>query len=404
MLWLLLAPVLSSDGWAQEAFRASLAGQAAAEARQLAAANQRFNLKLGPASFRFRSGLTTEATDNVRNSSDDEEADLSVRSLFGVEGVWLVTDRNSLSFSLGVGYSKYLNATEYDGLFVAPGSDLAFDIYIKDAKLTLYDRFSFSQDVTGDPTVSGIGGLDRFENAAGLTLMWDLNKAVIGAGYEYNIFLPTDDLYENQRRSSHLFSTSAALILGTTARAGLQVGGGFTDYELEDYSDNQHISVGPFASVQPSEYLSVRLAGGYVMYFFDPSLSVPNSEDLDAFYADLSVNHRLSAVLTHALSVGHQLQAGYLSDSQKLLYARHSASWRLFLKTSLQTSLSYEYVEQTREPGEIANRYGVGLGLTRPLMQRLRGSLRYQYYFKDSDLENRGYTQNRLVLDLQYSF
>ncbi len=404
VLGLFLAPALITDGLAQEAFRASLAGQAAAEARQLALANQRFNLRLGPASVRFRSGLSTELTDNVRYSENDRQADLIIRPQASADGVWLVTDKNVLTLSLGVGYGKYLNATEYDGLFIAPGSDLAFDIYIKDVKLTLYNRFSFSQDVTGDPTVSGIGGLDRFANAAGLNMAWDLNKLIIGAGYEYDLFHPTEELYANQRRSSHLFNTSAALLLGTTARAGLQAGGGLTEYDLDLYSNNQHISVGPFFSVQPSEYLNVRLAGGYVLYFFDPSQSVTNTENLDAFYADLSLNHRLSAFLTHSLSVGHQLRAGYFSDSQKLLYARHTANWRLFLKTTLQTSLSYERVEQTRDFGETANRYGVGIGLVRPLTQRLSGSLRYQYYLKDSDLENRSYTQNRLVLDLRYTF
>lgn len=403
-LWLFLAPVVLTDLCAQEAFRASLAGQAAAEARQLALANQRFNLRLGPASIRFRSALSTEFTDNVRYSENDRQADLIIRPQVSAEGVWLVTDKNVLTLSLGVGYGKYLNATEYDGLFVAPGSDLAFDIYIKDVKLTLYNRFSFSQDVTGDPMVSGIGGLDRFENAAGLNMAWDLNKLIIGAGYEYDVFLPTEDFYANQRRSSHLFNTSAALLLGTTARAGLQAGGGLTEYDLDQYSNNQHISVGPFFGIQPSEYLNVRLAGGYVMYFFDPSLSVTNTENLDAFYADLSLNHRASQFLTHSLSVGHQLRAGYFSDSQNLLYARHTASWRLFLKTTLQTSLSYERVEETREFGEIANRFGVGIGLARSLTQRLTGSLRYQYYLKDSDLENRSYTQNGLVLDLRYTF
>jgi hypothetical protein len=159
---------LAACAGAQEAFRASLAGQDAAEAKKRTLANQRFNLRLGPVSMRFQAGLASEVTDNVRNASTDEQADLSLRPQINTVAVWPVTPRNTLSFSMGLGYAKYLNATEYDGLFIAPGSDVALDLYVQDMVINFHDRFSFSQDVTGDPTVSGIGSLDRFENTVGV--------------------------------------------------------------------------------------------------------------------------------------------------------------------------------------------------------------------------------------------
>lgn len=389
---------------AQQAFRASLAGQDAAEAKQRALENQRFNVRLGPLSMRVQAGLTTEVTDNVRYSASDEQADVSFRPQVNTVTFWPVTQKNTLSLSLGVGYAKYVNATEYDGLFVAPGSDVSFDVYVQDMVFNFHDRFSFSQDVTGDPAVSGIGGLDRFENTVGAGMTWDLNKLLVNAGYDYAVFAPTEDLYSNQSRGSHLFNASAALVIDPTTLAGLQLSGGLTDYDEDLYSDNQHVGLGAFASAQFSEFTRLRAAAGYVIYFFDPSISVTNSEQVDAFYLDLSLNQRLTRAITHSVSLGRQLQAGYFSDSLELIYFRHAADWKLFRKTSVTTYLSYEYFRETRQQGEKGSRYGAGLGFVRPLTRKLTGSLRYAFYLKDSDVNTSDYKQNRLVLDLAYQF
>jgi hypothetical protein len=389
---------------AQEAFRASLAGQDAAEAKRRALANQRYHLRLGPVSLRFQAGWTTEATDNVRNTSTDEQADVSFRPQGNTVAFWPVTQKNTLWLAFGVGYAKYINATEYDGLLLAPGSEVSFDLYVQDLVFNFHDRFSFSQDVTGDPTISGIGGLDRFENTVGVGMAWDLNKLLVNAGYDYSVFVPTEDLYSDQSRGSHLFNASGALVINPTTLAGLQLSGGLADYDEDFYSDNQHIGLGAFVSARFSEYTQLRAAGGYVTYFFDPSLSVTNREKLDAFYLDLSFNHRPSRSFAHSISLGHQLQAGYFSDSVELLYFRHGANWNLFRKTSVTTSLSYEYFRETRQQGEKGSRYGAGLGFVRPLTQKLTGSLRYSFYLKDSDVNTSDYTQNRLVLDLLYRF
>jgi uncharacterized protein (PEP-CTERM system associated) len=112
----------------------------------------------------------------------------------------------------------------------------------------------------------------------------------------------------------------------------------------------------------------------------------------------------VNAYFTHSISLGRQLQAGYSSDAVELIYFRHGAAWQLFRKTSVTTSLSYEYFKENRQQPETGNRYGAGLGLSRALTRKLTGSLRYAFYYKDSDVDASDYTQNRLVLDLVYRF
>ena len=51
---------------AQEALRASLAGQQAAEAKKHELSGQKFNVKLGPVALRVTGSLGIEGNDNVR--------------------------------------------------------------------------------------------------------------------------------------------------------------------------------------------------------------------------------------------------------------------------------------------------------------------------------------------------
>ena len=118
-------------------------------------------MQLGPVSLRFQSTLEVEANDNVRLAADHPQADLIFRPQVNALGVWQVTEKNRLSLSLGVGYAKYINTPGFDGLFLTPGSDLSFDVYVKDFVINFHDRFSYSQDVSYDPTVSGIGSAKK---------------------------------------------------------------------------------------------------------------------------------------------------------------------------------------------------------------------------------------------------
>jgi len=91
--------------WAQDAFRASLAGQAAAEAKKRAAENQRYNVKLGPVSLRLVGQLGLEGTDNVKYETDENaEADFIFRPQLNLTALWRVTEKNSLNLALGFGY------------------------------------------------------------------------------------------------------------------------------------------------------------------------------------------------------------------------------------------------------------------------------------------------------------
>jgi hypothetical protein len=393
---------------AQEALRYSLAGQAASEARKQALANENFNAKLGPVGIRFGAALGIEATDNVRNTADDPEADLIFRPQWNTFARWRVTDKNSLSLGLGIGYEKHINATDYDRLFISPDTDLSFDVYAGDFLINFHERFDYSSDVTLNPTVSGTGSLPRFENTIGVRTVWDLNKTFISAGYDHQNYISTESLYDYETHSSELFTAAVGFQLRPTLQAGFEAGGGLLDYTQPLSQDNQHVSIGPFVSAQFSEYSSFRFSFGYVYYYLDAYGLTNAASNMDAFYFAGSFSQRVSRLLTHNLSLGHSLQPQIGSQQgtgiQNLWQVNYSAAWNILLKTGVNTSLSYEHGSYSGFYGEIYDRFGAGITLSRALTKKASGSVGYQFYLRNSNLSSGDYAQNRLVLNFGYTF
>jgi hypothetical protein len=388
----------------QEALRMSLAAQQAAEARQRERSTPYYNIKLGPWTARFQSSLGLEAVDNVRLSENDPEADLILRPELRITSSWQVTDQNSLSLSSGIGYAKYLKETELDNFFVTPGSDLWFNVQAGDVLINLHDRFSLSQEAYEQPSISGTGEFGHFENTVGTRVDWDLNKIIVTLGYDHNNYLSTTPDFDYLTRASELFIGQLGYAAHQTAVVGVEVGGGFTDYEQRVLNDISQFNAGLFSRYHLSEYLNFQLSVGYTTYMPDRNATTNAASNVDAIYGDLTLTHRPHAKFAYGLSVGRQIQLGIYSDTLDLYYARLNQTWYVLRKFNLRTSQFYEHAEESRGNPEILDRFGVGLELSYPLTQKLSAATRYDFVTKDSNLPRANYTQNRLVFELLYRF
>src|SRR5262249_16872323 len=116
----------------QEALRTSLAGEAAAATRRQALGQQGGNVKFGRARLFFGGGLGLELNDNVNYSDQLRQEDLIVRPGLNAAGLVPLSEANALFVSLDLSYAKYIYHSEYDRFLIAPGSQLGFDIYVKD--------------------------------------------------------------------------------------------------------------------------------------------------------------------------------------------------------------------------------------------------------------------------------
>jgi Protein of unknown function (DUF560). len=424
---------------AQDAVRPSLAGEAAAEARRQSIDKIPYNLEVGPIKFRFSATMGIEYNDNINLAEDGsfafpsptgpivittrKQEDIIFHPSVNLDALWPITQLNTLKLDLGIGYSFYLDHSNYNtnSILIAPGSALAFDIFVGDFRINIHDRFSLQQDPIDEISLSNVADYGRFENTAGVSVLWDLNQAVVTVGYDHYNFIATNSAFDYLDRNADIFSGS----VGFTPNSNMTVGveGTFVDtyYDKNVLNDSQNYSAGLFLETQFTSYLKVRVAGGYQAIDFDNTGLVNDSHNLNDYYANLLLSHRVNSVLTQTLAIGHESQLGVNSNYVRLNYVRHTANWNIFYHTLLSTELFYEDAEDSGGLGffnlpipgvpnfnpfvaEHVHRYGGALSVGYQLTPHVTLGFRYQYTQKDSDQPLRDYRQNRVSLDGTYSF
>jgi hypothetical protein len=436
-----LASLLCAAGIsrAQDAIRPSLAGEQAAEARRQSIDKLPYNLEVGPIKFRFSATMGIEYNDNINLAEGDsavffsptgpivitttKQDDIILRPQVNLNALWPITQLNTLRLDIGMGYSFYMDHSNYNtsGVLLSPGSQLAFDIFVGDFRINIHDRFSLEQDPVGEVALSNVADYGRFQNTAGISVLWDLNAAVVTLGYDHYNYISTVSAFEYLDRSAEIFSGSIGFTPTSTVTVGIEGSFVDTNYDQNVLNDSRNYSAGVFIETQLTSYLKLRVAGGYQNIDFDNTGLVNDSHNANDYYANALLSHRVNSVLTHNLSVGHETQLGVNSNYVKLNYVRHTATWNIFYHTLLSTELFYEDADDSGGLGvlflplpgvpninpfvaEHVHRYGGALTLGYQLTPHVTLGLRYQYTQKDSDQPLRDYRQNRIAFDGTYSF
>jgi opacity protein-like surface antigen len=389
---------------AQEALRSSLAGERAAEARAYAQRNQFYNLKLGPLQFTFEGGAFGAWNDNI-STSEDAESDFLVGPSISAQGVWPISPKNTLQFSVGAAYHKYIEHSELDRFTIRPDTALEFNVFVKDFRINFHDRLSYSLDPIDFGQVSGEAEYGGLENTAGIAVDWDLNKVILTVGYDHFNFVPGTSAAGQEGRSAELFNARGAIELNAALSTGPEISAGFTDYSEMFHNDNRHFSAGWFLDWKASEYVTIRPRGGYVLYAFDSGGAIGNTPDVKSFYAGLGVSHRATQYLSHSLDAGHEVQSGIRSDALELYYARYSLNWQFLRNMALRASAFYEMgSDADAATAEDYDRVGFQVGTGYQLTRNLGLNLTYQFTLKNSDAALRDYRQNVVSLSLNYRF
>ncbi|HZR78685.1 MAG TPA: outer membrane beta-barrel protein [Chthoniobacterales bacterium] len=423
--------VLATGGlFAQDAVRPSLAGQAASEARQEDVSRIPYNLLLGPVRFRVGATVGAEYNDNVNYAEVNEQDDFIITPSVSLDAIWPVTQLNTLRLDIGVGYSFYLDHSEYntDSILIAPKSQLAFDIFVGDFRINLHDRFQLQQDPIQQGALSNVVDYGRFENTAGVSVLWDLNKLLLQAGYDHYNYLSTTNQFDYLDHNSEILYGSIAYIVNPTITVGAEGNAVFTRYDQSNLNDNTAYSVGGFVEVALTNNLKVRAAGGYQWIDFDHNfvtfplgpflITFPDHKDLQDYYVNGLIGHRINAQLSQTLSAGHENQLGIQSNFITLNYVRHTLTWNLIRNVLLSTEFFFEDAEESGGPlnaslltvafgqreGEHFQRIGGAITLGYQLTPHVTLGLRYQGTSKDSDVFLRDYNQNRISIDGTYSF
>jgi hypothetical protein len=397
----------SSIVYAQDAIRPSLAGEAASEARQQDVSRIPYNLLVGPVRFRVSATVGVEYNDNVNYADVGKQSDWIFTPNVNVDAIWPVTQLNTLRLDLGLGYGFYVNHTNYDtrGVLIAPNSQIAFDIFVGDFRINIHDKMSLQQDPVAEGALSNVANYGRFENTAGVSVLWDLNKILLTIGYDHYTFVSTTSAFTYLNRNAEELSGTAAYLVTPTIKVGVEANGVFNYYDQNVLNDSTDFSVGGFAETEITNNVKLRIAGGYQQISFDHGGLVGDVNDLSDFYANLLLTHRLNAVISQTVSVGHENQLGVNSNYITLNYVRHTVTWNLIRNTLLSTEFFFEDAD---ESGGFINeqfqRLGGAATVGYQLTPHVTLGLRYQHTTKDSDVALRDYNQNRVSFDGTYSF
>ncbi|MCI0536580.1 MAG: outer membrane beta-barrel protein [Verrucomicrobiales bacterium] len=435
---------------AQEALRESLSASQMAAARHNAIRNRDYNLALGPVDLLFDAGFSAEWNDNVRLQSEGASLDSTEpepglgppRRLAGLQdgsgaknssrttgqatspsthsgvmsdfifrptanmhGVWPITELNTLYFSIGTSYQKYLRESQLDRFTIAPESHTAFDIYVGDVALTFYDKFSFNTDPLSEGSVSGVGDYGRMENTAGLTAAWDLNAAILSGGYSHLTSLSTSPQFEYTDHATDMFYLRSSFKPHPAVIAGLDSSLGLNRYDQQLLTDSVNYTFGAFVNWEITDSIRAQANAGYSIYDFDQGSGLFLVDDVDGMYFDLTVSHLVNRWMSHQLNAARSFRVGINSDIQDTYRFGYTATLQFIRDLAINLDAAYEL---GNEPffleSETYRRYLVGAGTSYQLMEKLRASLAYRFTTKTSDTAIRDYHQNQVTLTLNYKF
>ncbi len=386
-----------------------------------------YNIKAGPVLFNFTASVEGDYDDNIGLVNSGTKSDFLITPEVGIQAQWPVTETNTLTLSTSLGYTKYLIHPQYDTshLLVSPDSALSFDIYTGNFKINVHDSFSYQQDPVEESALSNVVNFDRYENIAGIGVLWDLNKVILSLNYDHIDFITTgiqtnngsfvnntDDL----SWSANQFSASAEFHESSTFVAGIEAAASRRDY-FQFGGDYDQLSAGPYVKVQVTDNIKAQLSGGYE--YIDSPIRIFNQVNTagilgpgvgggshSSYYVNLTVDHELNKYFLERLALGHELELGLLAEESDVTYINYSASWKVNSHLNLAFNLGYQDVSE--DGGLIGfssfNVFSAAAQANFPVTKSLTGSLIYQFTDKWADVDSQSYEQNRVGLLLTYHF
>jgi len=398
------AILLGASVPAQDALQLSLSNQGAAAQRRLQLENIPYTVRLGDFKLLASGSLAEEYNNNVNLANTNSQEDFISRPMVNGDVYWPVTEVNLLTFSMGLGYAKFAEHGQYDQWVITPNSALGWDLYVKNWQFNFHDQFSYSQDPTAYGAVSGTATFGGFQNTAGVLASWDLHDVVLSFGYDHYNYIADSSTYEYLSRASDFFTLRSSFKVHATATAGVELSGGPTAYDLQGLGslpNNTTYSAGLFATWKPTQQLQIEPRVGYYIYDF-----AGGESEQTGYYFSLKLSHAPRASISYNLEVGNRAYMGNNSALTEEWYGQAGANWHIARRLTLSGWFRYAVASQP-----IGSSYSapydftsLDVTLSRPIGEKLTVSVEYRWYLKNSDYHPYDYDQDRLTLNLAYTF
>ena len=402
-----LALLAARPASAQEALRNSLAGDTAAEARRRQFRSLPYTVKYDDFKLLVVPSLSVEWNDNVNISRTNSQQAFILSPQLQLNASYPITQDNLLSLNVGGGYQQYLEHDSYSTWFLKSGTELSFDIYVKDFWFNLHDWVQYVQDTSQQPALSRTATFATINNTAGLSVTWDLNQATLSTGYDHKNVISTTGQYNSQDSASEMVFGRAGLKVYPGVTTGIEGTAAYTTYDQEVLNNNDAYSAGGYADWEIGKAFRLQPRAGYTTIQFQHTSQSIHTSNLNSWYADLNIVHQVTDAIGYSFDAGHEVQAGIESDVIEDWYVRPSMRWNMTKDLILSTSISYQYGEQGvgNEAGNLTEHYnwlGTDVGISWPIFKKLSLSLHYRLTLRSSDIASDEYTQNLVGFVLAY--
>jgi hypothetical protein len=423
-----------------------------------------YNIRLGPVSALFSAGTTVSYTDNALFTEQTlgRADDVVVTPMFNTTLEWPVTDMNSLRIDVGVGYQKHLIQEQLDTLTVSPNSTIDWMVIAGNVRISLFNQTSTPATLAQRPELVTTGSAEtaafrRIQNQIGMSASWILSRDLsLQGGYSYTLErgLTGSQTFDVLDRDSHVASTALYRRLGPVWTVGTSASASTQAFQADFQNGSTSYSGGVLAAWEPSRYFNVSTHVRYTVTQFDQNGRVADASNFSGITYDLSLGHRFRRYWEYTLTAGRGANTGFGNNFTEQLFANATLSWSATEKTTLQ--LSVGYVNSTESgsalslprdafrigpesfdpsipgmvddgqgelyyfpagavdlgngivslplPGRVSDSYTAGLTLNYRFSNKLSGNLSYTHSLRSSDLQLRNFSQNIVMLGLNYQF
>jgi hypothetical protein len=369
----------------------------------------------GPFQEVLAGSASVNYTDNVDLTAANKISDLSFTEGLTLNTTWVISHLNQLEFSFGgqVIEHFYGNGRSQLNFAVAPNSKIEFKFDVSDFRFRFYDKFSYSQDPTTDPTATNTANLNSLTNTIGAAVDADLNIAelTLGADYTYNNQSGTNSQGQNtanttgERQSfrvgpSLTFRLSPEIVYGLNIEATRSTGAGAANVNS--------LSFGPFMNGKLTREFEFDVAGGGTIVDTKPAIP-------PGYFFSADVRYQINRHWQVLFSGSHDLifTTGTGLTEENLFKLGTQLNLTRHTTISVSPFVNFGDVKTTgvNSGGVAAGSYtqlGFEAGFGWTPRKRWTTSLTYDYFRRESGTgaasANNSYIQNTLSLSIGYSF
>ncbi len=205
---------------AQQAILTDLASQAATSTHPIDMSTMPYTVRSGDFRLLLTPSLQAQWDNNIALTSSNKLQDYIIEPMLKIDAYYPLTQVNLLKLNVGVGYSDYLQHSDYSAWQITSGSLLSFDTYIADVLINLHERFSLSQDAGAQAVNAAVGNYSSGNNVVGVRASWNPNKLNLSLGYDHRNDISIGSAIQSENGSSELFNGRAGWRFDPAATAG----------------------------------------------------------------------------------------------------------------------------------------------------------------------------------------